>query len=214
VFGARCARPLGGAAVHERTCVAECGDRVCGDDGCGGSCGSCEGAAACVAGRCDSVEYANGPFGIGLGETVPDLRLSAIPDAIRSVDDMRVLALAEYYTPTTPGTLAIYVTTGWADVDRSAELVAWAKPDASVELLIILLEGERRGQPADVGNLQEFAKRRALAVPVAMDTLAQLPGSMRDAPRAQLLLVDRTTMKVVASIDPGDAKAWSEFIAR
>lgn len=35
------------------TCTPSCGDRVCGDDGCSGSCGSCEGGTACNAsGQC------------------------------------------------------------------------------------------------------------------------------------------------------------------
>ncbi len=38
-----------GACVE---CVAECGDRRCGDDGCGGSCGACPGGEVCVVGGC------------------------------------------------------------------------------------------------------------------------------------------------------------------
>lgn len=33
-------------------CVPSCGGRACGDDGCGGSCGRCAGAASCVEGAC------------------------------------------------------------------------------------------------------------------------------------------------------------------
>ncbi len=35
-------------------CVPHCGDRNCGDDGCGGSCGSCSGSASCEGGHCVS----------------------------------------------------------------------------------------------------------------------------------------------------------------
>ncbi len=35
-------------------CVPRCGDRNCGDDGCGGSCGSCGANASCEGGRCVS----------------------------------------------------------------------------------------------------------------------------------------------------------------
>jgi len=34
-------------------CLADCLGRECGDDGCGGSCGSCYGGATCVQGRCE-----------------------------------------------------------------------------------------------------------------------------------------------------------------
>ena len=33
-------------------CLVDCGDRICGDDGCGGSCGTCTGGKVCAAGAC------------------------------------------------------------------------------------------------------------------------------------------------------------------
>jgi len=33
-------------------CVPNCTDRTCGKDGCGGSCGTCDGSQACIAGAC------------------------------------------------------------------------------------------------------------------------------------------------------------------
>ncbi len=42
-------RACGGAG-----CAIDCADRVCGDDGCGGSCGECSGDNLCVAGTCRS----------------------------------------------------------------------------------------------------------------------------------------------------------------
>jgi len=41
-------------------CIAQCGDRVCGDDGCGGSCGTCTGAQTCTDGACACVPTCNG----------------------------------------------------------------------------------------------------------------------------------------------------------
>ncbi len=38
------------------TCRTSCGTRTCGDDGCGGSCGSCEGEFVCRNGTCDCPE--------------------------------------------------------------------------------------------------------------------------------------------------------------
>ncbi|MCA9514576.1 MAG: hypothetical protein KC635_06525 [Myxococcales bacterium] len=34
------------------TCISDCGDRTCGDDGCGGSCGECGDGLACDGGTC------------------------------------------------------------------------------------------------------------------------------------------------------------------
>ena len=43
------------SGIHPGTCpacTANCADRVCGDDGCGGSCGACAGGKACLGGQC------------------------------------------------------------------------------------------------------------------------------------------------------------------
>ncbi|MBL8127959.1 MAG: hypothetical protein JNM64_10015 [Chloroflexia bacterium] len=37
-------------------CQARCAGRTCGDNGCGGSCGTCEGELVCRNGRCDCPE--------------------------------------------------------------------------------------------------------------------------------------------------------------
>jgi len=38
------------------TCVPACGGKACGDDGCGGSCGTCAVGQACVNGQCDECD--------------------------------------------------------------------------------------------------------------------------------------------------------------
>jgi hypothetical protein len=40
----------------EEECVSACGNKECGDDGCGGSCGSCPAGKSCVSGKCESSE--------------------------------------------------------------------------------------------------------------------------------------------------------------
>jgi len=211
VFGIRCARRLGAGAAEPAApagCTPSCADRSCGDDGCGGSCGSCA-----------ALEYPPGPYGLGPGMTVPDLRVAAIRDATRDPERMEALAFAEYHGPASAEPsprLAIYLTTGWASVDRSAELLAWAKTTANppVEIVIVLLEGERRGQAADAGNLRQYAVSRALSAPVAMDNSGGLAPVIGDDPRPLLLLVARDTMKILAAIDPQDPAAWAEFAGR
>jgi len=44
------------AGVTFRVCLVapDCGERVCGDDGCGGSCGTCPGGFHCVEGACEA----------------------------------------------------------------------------------------------------------------------------------------------------------------
>ncbi len=44
-------RPPAGAGCSS-SCVPMCGSNVCGDDGCGGSCGTCSGGTTCQGGQC------------------------------------------------------------------------------------------------------------------------------------------------------------------
>ncbi|MFO0748839.1 MAG: agmatine deiminase family protein [Myxococcota bacterium] len=46
--------PSGDFPITCASCTADCSGKLCGDDGCGGSCGSCDGGAACVDGECRS----------------------------------------------------------------------------------------------------------------------------------------------------------------
>src|SRR5215204_2253144 len=41
-----------GNGRRKSACPVSCGGKVCGDDGCGGSCGSCSGGKACESGSC------------------------------------------------------------------------------------------------------------------------------------------------------------------
>ena len=46
---------LGSVCSLGECCVVQCSGKVCGDDGCGGSCGDCSCGEECVAGQCDFV---------------------------------------------------------------------------------------------------------------------------------------------------------------
>lgn len=53
-----------GVAPDLGTCTPQCGTRVCGDDGCGGSCGTCSVGTSCMSGVCtasctESCAYSN-----------------------------------------------------------------------------------------------------------------------------------------------------------
>ena len=49
-----CGEPVGDSAYYEdaAVCVPECGEAQCGDDGCGGTCGSCDADEDCYDGDC------------------------------------------------------------------------------------------------------------------------------------------------------------------
>ena len=206
VFGVRCARPLGsrsraaaGSDPGPAACEPSCAGRACGSDGCGGSCGRCGASSRCVEHRCESFSYPPGPYGLDEGQVVPDLALLAIEDATRNPDAMRELAIHDY-AGDFPGekrgeTLLIYLATTWSKHDPSAELRELAR-ERGVDLLVILLEGERRGQPADAGNLRFFALDRRLDVPVAMDVKLELAEHLGAPLEPLILVVDRETMAV------------------
>ena len=68
------------ASPTDTPCVPDCEGRVCGDDGCGGSCGLCDGGCTCSAqGQCqgacigpldDFVAVGEGPFQMGCNDGV------------------------------------------------------------------------------------------------------------------------------------------------
>jgi|GEM_PF-1966914 len=56
------ARPADTASPVDTTCVPDCHDRYCGDDGCGGSCGECGAYQSCSEARCVStIRYCTAP---------------------------------------------------------------------------------------------------------------------------------------------------------
>lgn len=57
-----CAYYCGGPEIPDKMCIPDCSEAICGDDKCGGSCGSCPTGTACIAGNtckpcaCDTEE--------------------------------------------------------------------------------------------------------------------------------------------------------------
>lgn len=63
------------------TCTPNCGDKVCGDDGCGGSCGVCADGLECRLGFCvptDQPDEAGGDTGLADEAVVPDAAADAM----------------------------------------------------------------------------------------------------------------------------------------
>ena len=59
-------------------CVPDCGGMECGDNGCGGSCGTCTGGATCVEGTCEDPAATcppGPPYGPSVGDTGADASL-------------------------------------------------------------------------------------------------------------------------------------------
>lgn len=54
---------LSACGSDKETCTPQCADAVCGDDGCGGSCGSCETDQVCLDGACRAEGCGDGVLG-------------------------------------------------------------------------------------------------------------------------------------------------------
>ena len=63
---------------EDTTCTPNCAGLACGDDGCGGTCGTCAAGESCEAGSCAAATACPppGPYGTGIGDTVADLTLT------------------------------------------------------------------------------------------------------------------------------------------
>jgi len=158
-------------------------------------------ARSCVGAGCEqAVAYPSGPYGIGSGDVAPNLALRAIVDARAEPDVVATLSLARYYADARaeagPRALVLYLAAGWAPDDPIAALASGVSADARVRLLVVLLEGDRRGQPADAGNLRAWATQRDLAIPVAMDVHRELAALIGDRATPELVVVDLRTMRV------------------
>lgn len=46
---------IGAICFEDKCCTPDCDGKDCGDDGCGGSCGTCTGGKSCVQGQCEDV---------------------------------------------------------------------------------------------------------------------------------------------------------------
>ncbi len=124
-----------GTACIEAQCVAcapECGGRVCGSDGCGGTCGRCDDGDACVDGAC---RLAGLELEVDDGTPIPpegDLRVIALaPPGLENgrIEDVHGRAIA-LFEPT-------------ADPLRDRAFVTWAALNA-----VEPLEGQRRERRA------------------------------------------------------------------
>ncbi len=59
---------------EEQTCTPNCDNKSCGDDGCGGSCGTCKKGEKCVSGKCKSIGTIKWKFSSnGNGDTGPGI---------------------------------------------------------------------------------------------------------------------------------------------
>ena len=74
-------------------CSPACGGNVCGDDGCGGSCGTCAPTELCEEGACVPDAPAvtcppAGPFGTSVGSTAKDVILKDCDGVEYSIHDL------------------------------------------------------------------------------------------------------------------------------
>ena len=222
VFGVRCARDLragaGDADGRPAECRPQCAGRGCGSDGCGGTCGACDPGATCSEdGRCEASSYPPGPHGCGEGDVIPDVELVGFVDARDDLDAMTSLRLADFHNPTGVGAYpsgsalgagaqrprALLLAFGalWADDSRTIAAgrlgsLSTASRSRGGVVLSVLLEGARRGQPADSYNLVAWRRATALGLPAAMALDQRLEQCLPVFPA--VAAIDTRTMRIVA----------------
>ncbi|MGH7435037.1 MAG: formylglycine-generating enzyme family protein, partial [Polyangiaceae bacterium] len=196
VFGARCAHGVTGAVPPSgdggsSACAPRCLDRVCGSDGCGGSCGGCPAGVACTAGgRCEDTSYPPGPQGCEAGAVIPDFALRAFVDPGVTLESMKPIRLGDFHNATgrdsyppgspfgggspKPRALLVHLGALWsaddrADVGRKLMSLRDGTHRRGGEILSLLMDGDRRGQSADSNNAIRWARATGLTCPVAID---------------------------------------------
>ncbi len=235
VFGLRCVRATATPSAPRAdagACIARCDDRGCGPDGCGGTCGACGGAAACDgAGRCAA--YPAGPAHFTEGAVIPSYGFTGVAAPGTGDRTLRTIALADFYNPTgqalfppgspwgegkpKPRALLVDFATGWSevsldDVQTSLPAAAARSTRGGGMILLVMLEGARRGQAADVPNLFEWLDRHRITYAAAVDTSLGFARLVTPVPCKAI--IDPRTMTIVAIDDrstPPGAPFWQIF---
>lgn len=152
-------------------CTPQCSGRECGDDGCGGSCGTCNGSATCSpAGTCQAASAMcppTGSTGTGVGQVSPDF---SVPLAEGGEISVRSVCAS--------GSAFIYRYTASCGICRR-----WMRDDAEAlyqELrgsgfeMVILVGTVRRADgsygPPDAASASAVRSEFGLTMPIAYET--------------------------------------------
>ena len=165
----------GGGAVCQ--CTVNCTGKSCGDDGCGGSCGSCTGGKACDAksGQCQAPVVTCGKvtsFGLTSPNLTPPANLEGVKD-VRTLEyggvalkfDGTLVAWGPY--PTIKA--EIVKVTGAAAVAAGASFVLILKKDATVQVIAELATGKASVVPAGLSDVVAVAASHESAMALKAD---------------------------------------------
>lgn len=178
--------------------------------------------------------YAPGPYGIGKGSTIPNLKFYGLHDPTEypagTVPTLEPLELAEFYNPDGNGTFPLdseyrpgepKPTVLWIDVSaqwcgpcqqESAEVlpVDYAKyHDRGLEIVLELIE-DNNGANALAKNLWQWTTKYKTAWPAVIDPQRQVDSFFLAYAYPTNILIDTKTMKIVYVI-AGAAPEGSAF---
>jgi formylglycine-generating enzyme required for sulfatase activity len=232
VFGVRCVRDVAAAqpatqpatADAAAACRPACADRACGPDGCGGTCGVCEPGRACSDGRCASPAYPPGPYAFDRGAVMPDLALTGFPDPGHDVAAVRPMHVGDFRAPpeeprSGARALVVQFAAAWSplSIADAATLGEAHRRDHARggRVLLVLLEGQRRGQASDVFNVIEWIRARGVTYPTAMDQGARIAPLVGEYPVTAL--IDARSMRIVelarGALPPQGDAFWRSYDA-
>ena len=118
--GAPCGDGAGVCAAGRCDCAAACGDRACGPDGCGGSCGACAAEEFCSVGTCLPEGVGPGFSAEIVGEYPNEATAIAVDGDLAVLGAGHVLFTLDRSQPPRTAELGRVVLPGWASIDDVA----------------------------------------------------------------------------------------------
>jgi hypothetical protein len=223
----------GAGGAGGTACIPSCADKMCGSDGCEGSCGTCEAPALCNASfMCEApVDYPAGPYGIMEGDTIPNFELAGFPDA--SVDNSTLVSikLEHFYNPTgsdvfpagspygagtpKPKALLFNIAATWAaPCNNEAATVLPPKYEtyapAGGEFLMVIIDGAQPNVDATPQTLVSWTTKHNINYPAAIDMSGTIRPLLEAYPTN--VVVDPKTMKVTHfQLGVGASELWNAY---
>ncbi len=163
-------------------------------------------------------EYPAGPYGVAKGSVISNYKFVGFPNALKDVEELKEIPLAEYYNPTGDGTyqegsvmevgapkpkaLMLSVSAVWcgpcnyeADAILPDEYKKY-KPDGG-EFFVELADGATPGKAATKKNLANWAQKYEVDYPMAIDPSYQLGALFEADSFPANMIVDTRTMQIV-----------------
>lgn len=176
--------------------------------------------------------YPDGPYGIGVGSTLRNLRLEGFAAPATAATDLQGLALADFYNPTGTERFPAGSPYGAATAKPKALLIdlcaAWCSPcqqearellpprramyAPAGEILLALLDSTQPGVPAGKTTLSSWVHQFQVDYPIALDPARLFAAYFVTQAFPSAIVVRTRDMKIVfAHVGLVDDPLWAVF---